>query len=114
MITPFTKTAISASLEGTKICARTGDEKGFITPEQLAALIVPSLPPGPQGEPGEPGQDGQDGAPGAAGAQGPQGPAGPAGINGVQVVALTMAQYDALEPKDPAVYYDITDAPWEP
>lgn len=33
---------------------------------------------------------------------------------GIQIIALTMAEYDALEPKDPEAYYDIIDAPWEP
>lgn len=99
MITRFTNNKVAVDAEGTKIPARTGDAKGYITPQDLAAIVAPLVPPG---EPGEPGADGEDGDPG------PQGPPGP------QMVSLTMAEYDALEPKDPAVYYDIIDAPWEP
>lgn len=92
MLKPFTETKIAVDTS-TKIPARTGDAKGYILPEDLAAIVAPLVPPG------EPGQDGDPG---------PTGPPGP------QMVALTMAQYDALEPKDPDIYYDIIDAPWEP
>lgn len=98
MLKPFTETKIAVDTS-TKIPARTGDAKGYILPEDLAAIVAPLVPPG---EPGEPGQDGEDGDPG------PTGPPGPS------MVSLTMAEYDALEPKDPAIYYDIIDAPWEP
>ncbi len=81
MITRFTNSEVSLDLAGTKIPARTGAEKGYITPEALLTLLAANLPTPPAG---------------------------------VQIVALTMAEYDALEPKDPAVYYDIIDAPWEP
>lgn len=93
MITRFTNNKVAVDAAGTKIPARTGDAKGYITPQDLAAIVAPLVPPGEPGEPGEPG---------------PVGPPGP------QMVSLTMAEYDALEPKDPAVYYDIIDAPWEP
>jgi hypothetical protein len=91
MITSFSQTKIAVD-GSTKIPARTGDAKGYITPEDLAAIVAPLVPPGEPGEPGEPG------------ATGPPGPS---------MVALTMAEYDALEAKDPAIYYDIIDAPWE-
>ncbi len=107
MITSFSQTKVA--VDGTtKIPARTGDAKGYITPEDLAAIVAPLVPPGQPGEPGAPGEPGQPGTDGEDGDPGPMGPPGP------QMVALTMAQYDALEPKDPAIYYDIIDAPWEP
>lgn len=80
MLKPFTDTKVAVDTS-TKIPARTGNQKGYITPEDLAAIVAPLVPPG---EPGP------------------------------SMVSLTMAEYDALEPKDPAIYYDIIDAPWEP
>src|SRR5690606_16767409 len=82
-------------------------------------------PTGPQGDAGPTGPTGPQGDTGSTGPTGPTGPTGSTGPTGparlppdnvvvsedaTEIVALTQAQYDALDPPEPDTLYFITDA----
>ena len=66
---------------------------------------------GPVGPAGEKGDIGETGPAGPVGPEGPVGPVGPKGDDGESFPAWfgTLAEYNAIEEKDPAVTYYVTD-----
>jgi hypothetical protein len=80
-----------------------------LSPQPGAAGTIVQPVPGPQGERGPTGATGSTGPQGDQGDTGAKGPKGDTGAQGPEGrwVQLTQAQYDALNPPDPAVLYVI-------